>query len=473
MKVMTRKRFASATVALLTSAVLIPMGVGSATAATSGGPVVLMGIDAEDGGPGGHGPISVYADVANSILTGSSGGDGIAVIGANGCSANSFWDAIGVSTGEVIDYLNGAEITTTDFAPYQMIAVVSSQFDTCGGITEAENNLLTDRRIDIADYVNSGRGLLGFNQQGLSQPYGYISGLGSFSFNFPAQYADITPTAEGLTVGITDALDVCCWHDEYTAFPSFLSVLATNASTGNAAAIGGANVVLPGAITLTPATATLEVGTTHTVTATVLDGDGNPAVGELVTLEVTGANTATGTTTTDANGQATYTYTGTAEGTDTISASFDDDGDIRVATAEAVWEITNLAPDCTTATASQTIWPPNHKMVPVTISGITDPDGDPVTVTVTSIFQDEPVNTIGDGSTATDGSGVGTSTAMIRAERTGSPQVPGNGRVYHISFTADDGNGGSCSGTVQVKVPHDQRGTAAVDDGPLYDSTQP
>lgn len=472
MKVMTRKRLASATVALLTSAVLMPMGVGSATAATSGGPVVLMGIDAEDGGPGGHGPLSVYSDVVSSILNASSGGDGIAVIGANGCSANPFWDAIGASTAESIDYLNGAEITNTDFAPYQMIAVVSSEYDTCGGITEAENNLLTDRRVDVADYVNSGRGLLGFNQQGLSQPYGYISGLGTFAFNF-AFYSDVTPTPEGLAIGITDALDVCCWHDEYTTFPSFLSVLATNPITGNAAAIGGANVVLPGAITLAPATATLEVGATHTVTATVLDGDGNPAAGEVVTFQVTGANTATGTATTDASGQAAFTYTGTAEGTDSISASFDDDGDTRVATAAAVWEITNLPPVCTAATASQAVWPPNHKMVPVTINGISDPDGDPTTVTITSIFQDEPVNTKGDGSTATDGSGVGTSTAMIRAERSGSPQVPGNGRVYHISFTAVDGNGGSCSGTVQVKVPHDQRGTSAVDDGPLYDSTQP
>ncbi|MBO0985804.1 Ig-like domain-containing protein [Rathayibacter sp. SD072] len=469
----TRGRIAAAAIALLTSAALMPLGAGAAAAATSGGPVVLMGIDAEDGGPGGHGPLSVYVDVVESILAESSGGDGIAVIGANGCDAGVFWDAIGVETAETIDYLNGAEITTADFAPYQMVAVASSSLDTCGGITEAENNLFTERRIDIADYVNSGRGLLGFNQQGLSQPYGYISGLGSFTFSFPDQYRDITPTADGLEIGITDALDICCWHDEYDTFPAFLSVLATNAVTGEAAALGGANVVLPGAITLDPATATLDVGATHTVTATVLDGDGNPVAGELVTFQVTGANTATGTATTDADGRAVFSYVGTVAGTDSISASFDDDGDIRTATAEAIWELRNLPPVCTTATAGPSVWPPNHKLVPVTITGITDPDGDPVTVTVTSIYQDEPVNTAGDGSTAVDGAGVGTSTALIRAERSGSPKVPGNGRVYHVSFTAADGNGGTCSGTVQVSVPHDQRGAAAKDDGPLYDSTRP
>lgn len=66
---------------------------------------------------------------------------------------------------------------------------------------------------------------------------------------------------------------------------------------------------------------------------------------------------------------------------------------------------------------------------------------------------------------------MGSATASVRAERAGSKSVPGNGRIYHIAFTASDGLGGSCSGTVLVSVPHDQRGAAAVDDGPLFDST--
>jgi hypothetical protein len=48
----------------------------------------------------------------------------------------------------------------------------------------------------------------------------------------------------------------------------------------------------------------------------------------------------------------------------------------------------------------------------------------------------------------------------------------GDGRVYHIFFTADDGNGGVTAGEVTVDVPHDQRGAPAVDGGALYDSTQ-
>ncbi len=44
------------------------------------------------------------------------------------------------------------------------------------------------------------------------------------------------------------------------------------------------------------------------------------------------------------------------------------------------------------------------------------------------------------------------------------------GRVYEISFTADDGNGGSCTGSVTVGVPHDKKDTPE-NSGTIYDST--
>jgi len=133
----------------------------------------------------------------------------------------------------------------------------------------------------------------------------------------------------------------------------------------------------------------------------------------------------------------------------------------------------NLPPDCTTATVDNaTLWPPNHNFVPVGIRGVTDPDGDPVVITIDSIFQDEPVDGRGDGRFFPDGMGVGTDTASLRAERSGSKKVPGNGRVYHIDYTADDGRGGVCSGHVAIAVPHDKE-AAAIDDGALFDSTVP
>lgn len=129
----------------------------------------------------------------------------------------------------------------------------------------------------------------------------------------------------------------------------------------------------------------------------------------------------------------------------------------------------NVAPVCSSAVpSSDSLWPPNHKFQSIDVNGVTDADGDAVSINIDSIFQDEAVDAPGTGNTSPDGTGVGTSTASVRAERSGDE----NGRVYHVSFTADDGNGGSCTGVVQVGVPHDQSGDPAVDDGPNFDSTQ-
>jgi hypothetical protein len=129
----------------------------------------------------------------------------------------------------------------------------------------------------------------------------------------------------------------------------------------------------------------------------------------------------------------------------------------------------NAPPDCSQAVPSvRTLWPANHQFVPVDVLGVTDPDGDVLTLTIVSIFQDEPVKGGGSGNTSPDGRGVGTATAEVRAERAAT----GNGRFYHITFTASDDVGGACQAEILVGVPLN-RGIegAPIDDGPLYDST--
>jgi predicted extracellular nuclease len=127
----------------------------------------------------------------------------------------------------------------------------------------------------------------------------------------------------------------------------------------------------------------------------------------------------------------------------------------------------NVGPVCDTATAKpDQLRVPNHRFVPIGINGVTDADGDKIEITVDSIFQDEAIKAPGSGNTEPDGRGVGTSTAQVRAERVGS----GNGRFYHIGFTASDGNGGTCAGVVTVSVPSRPWKTP-VDDGPRFDST--
>jgi hypothetical protein len=142
----------------------------------------------------------------------------------------------------------------------------------------------------------------------------------------------------------------------------------------------------------------------------------------------------------------------------------------------------NRSPDCSSAQAAVArLWPPDHRLVPAEIVGVTDPDSDPVTITVTGVTQDEPPNREDVGSTCPDVE-IANGNAQVRAERSGT----GNGRVYVISFTANDGRGGSCNGSVVVCVPHDQSRSGAsrrlprmlddaacVDDGQNFNSLGP
>jgi hypothetical protein len=129
--------------------------------------------------------------------------------------------------------------------------------------------------------------------------------------------------------------------------------------------------------------------------------------------------------------------------------------------------VRNHPPDCSQATPSVAkLWPPNHDLVPVRIDGVTDPDGDPVAVTVTSITQDESVEGVGDGDQAPDARVEGSS-LWLRAER-----GQGNGRVYEISFTARDGQGGECSGRVSVCVPRGDTEAECTDDGQRFGSLE-
>jgi hypothetical protein len=110
----------------------------------------------------------------------------------------------------------------------------------------------------------------------------------------------------------------------------------------------------------------------------------------------------------------------------------------------------NLPPDCSAAIASPSVlWPPDHDMVRIEIVDVFDPDGDPILITATDITQNEAVDEPGTGNTAPDAQ---LDPLAVRAERGGR----GNGRIYAISFVADDGHGGTCAGVVEVCVPHDQ-----------------
>jgi Chlamydia polymorphic membrane protein (Chlamydia_PMP) repeat len=114
--------------------------------------------------------------------------------------------------------------------------------------------------------------------------------------------------------------------------------------------------------------------------------------------------------------------------------------------------------ECTGAFPSlATVFPPNHKFVSESVMGVTG-------VTITGVFQDEPV-----GGKCPDATGVGTDMAQVRAERNGGR----SGRTYHIQFSASDAAiSSACLGEVKVCVPHDRKHLTCTDEGALFDSTR-
>jgi hypothetical protein len=126
---------------------------------------------------------------------------------------------------------------------------------------------------------------------------------------------------------------------------------------------------------------------------------------------------------------------------------------------DAQFDNFRLAGNCTppviasvTATPS-VIWPPNHKMVPVTVLADASAACGPPVCRIVSITSDEPANGAGDGNTSPDALFVGL-TAEIRAERAGGGLL---GRTYTITVECTDTAGNATRKDTTVFVPHDRR----------------
>jgi len=145
---------------------------------------------------------------------------------------------------------------------------------------------------------------------------------------------------------------------------------------------------------------------------------------------------------------------GTAINNTATVSSFTSDPDTTNDSATATTTVSNPPPTITNATADPSVlWPPNHRMVNVTVSyDVTDncpllPGS--CTLSVTS---NEPVFGHGSGHTSPDWIVVDDHHVLLRAERQGN----GNGRIYTITITCTDSGGNSSTDEVEVTVPHNQ-----------------
>ncbi len=170
-------------------------------------------------------------------------------------------------------------------------------------------------------------------------PVPVLAGFGTFTvrgvgcFN-DAHIVATHPALEGLTDSTLSNWS-CSVHEAFNDWPLAFEVLAIaegidafftapDGSEGTPYILArGIDVISD--IDLAPETATNPIGTSHTLTATVM-ADEEPVVGTDVTFTVIdGPHAGTeGVAATNASGIATFSYTGTSEGTDTIEATFVD-----------------------------------------------------------------------------------------------------------------------------------------------------
>jgi hypothetical protein len=114
--------------------------------------------------------------------------------------------------------------------------------------------------------------------------------------------------------------------------------------------------------------------------------------------------------------------------------------------ASVTYTVDNTPPTITGMSANPSVlWPPNHKMVDVTVNyNTTDNCGQPA-CQISSVTCNELISS--SNYTIVDGHHV-----KLSADRLGS----GNGRIYTISITCADAPGNLSSQAVKVTVPHDQ-----------------
>jgi hypothetical protein len=101
------------------------------------------------------------------------------------------------------------------------------------------------------------------------------------------------------------------------------------------------------------------------------------------------------------------------------------------------------------------LWPPNHRLVPVSVAVQALDNCGVVHVRLVRVMSNEPADGLGDGDTQPDivDANLGDDDGLLRlrAERSGL----GSGRRYTLVYEAEDAHGNAALGSVTVSVPHD------------------
>lgn len=267
-----------------------------------------------------------------------------------------------------------------------------------------------------------------------------VSDSGRPVLNLPSDIVSADPVVSW-TATATDVIDgplpVVCSPASGSTFAAGITTVRCQATDFSAnttfgsftvTVTGGAPILtLPDDITVE---ATSPTGTAVTYTVTATEGgvvSCSPASGFLFPLGSTTVNC----TATNAAGSTSGSFTVTV--------------------------IDTTPPDIVRLSASpSSLWPPDHKMVPVTVTAVVVDNGDANPfVHIISVSSNQPVNGGGDGDTSPDWEITGPLTVNLRAERSGNVD-----RKYTITVEAIDASGNATQSSIEVKVTQANKGRA-------------
>lgn len=237
------------------------------------GPVLLVGLDTECCGRtttsnpstyelNGHGTINQWAAIFNNMFANVTNGGtgGILVVCSSSLPTDNivaFWDMIGTATSKTVTYVSPTSvpsISTVVFTNYEMIAVTNSSVWATGGVTQTALNQINLRGNDVAAFVCQGGALFGSTGSYLTNQFGYVAALGSISTTTTGSYGNptYTLTPAGVSFGFPNTapyINGGGWHNTFSTWPSFLTVLARTAPgagpTDSIIAVGGMSVCPP------------------------------------------------------------------------------------------------------------------------------------------------------------------------------------------------------------------------------------
>lgn len=154
----------------------------------------------------------------------------------------------------------------------------------------------------------------------------------------------------------------------------------------------------------------------------------------------------------------------TAEGTTTIAYYAKDNAGNVEAEKTVVVQIDKTAPTVSCRARPGTLWPADHKLVPITVTvKAQDSRSGPAGFSLVSVTSNELDDAPAGGDGATTGDirdfvlGTADVAGQLRAERLGS----GNGRVYTLEYVGRDAAGNERTCTTTVTVPHGCAGAHA------------